>query len=190
MPIPKGVSKAVREQMINRVILPDKPPDEDNLAYLISNALKGIVYDDDKRVCIKHVYKFYGPDPKTVIRVRPILQAQPLGCIGADDFEIVDGEDYIEVILQRDEAEFLCEKGAVADFSEAISERNLNIFVRVETQYEEEIMPLIEGKAAKTKKGFNENVKREMEAGKPQKQAVAIAYSKSGEKKSKKKGAK
>jgi hypothetical protein len=38
-------------------------------------------------------------------------------------------------------------------------------------------MPLVKGKKAKTKKGFSENVKREMEAGKPQKQAVAIAYS-------------
>lgn len=38
-------------------------------------------------------------------------------------------------------------------------------------------MPLIKGKKAKTKKGFSTNVKREMESGKPQKQAVAIAYS-------------
>lgn len=38
-------------------------------------------------------------------------------------------------------------------------------------------MPLVKGKAARTRKGFSENVKREMEAGKPQKQAVAIAYS-------------
>lgn len=48
-------------------------------------------------------------------------------------------------------------------------------------------MPLISGKAAKSKKGFSTNVKREMEAGKPQKQAVAIAYSKAGEKRSPKK---
>jgi hypothetical protein len=38
-------------------------------------------------------------------------------------------------------------------------------------------MPLVKGKKAKSKKGFSENIKREMEAGKPQKQAVAIAYS-------------
>ena len=43
-------------------------------------------------------------------------------------------------------------------------------------------MPLVKGKAAKTRKGFSENVRREMEAGKPQKQAVAIAYSEAGEK--------
>ena len=47
-------------------------------------------------------------------------------------------------------------------------------------------MPLIKGAKAKTKKGFSTNVKREMEAGKPQKVAVAIAYSEAGEGKSKK----
>ena len=38
-------------------------------------------------------------------------------------------------------------------------------------------MPLVKGNKAKSKKGFSQNVKVEMEAGKPQKQAVAIAYS-------------
>jgi hypothetical protein len=49
-------------------------------------------------------------------------------------------------------------------------------------------MPLVKGKAAKSKEGFSENVRKEMEAGKPQKQAVAIAYSQArGGKKRKKK---
>jgi hypothetical protein len=39
-------------------------------------------------------------------------------------------------------------------------------------------MPLVSGKAAKSKKGFSTNVKREMDAGKKQSKAVAIAYSK------------
>lgn len=38
-------------------------------------------------------------------------------------------------------------------------------------------MPLVKGAKARTREGFSENVKREMHAGKPQKQAVAIAYS-------------
>lgn len=42
-------------------------------------------------------------------------------------------------------------------------------------------MPLLSGEKAKSKEGFSSNVKAEMEAGKPQKQAVAIAYSKAGE---------
>ncbi len=48
-------------------------------------------------------------------------------------------------------------------------------------------MPLVKGKKAKSRAGFSENVRREMEAGKPQRQAVAIAYSEAGEKKKKKK---
>lgn len=48
-------------------------------------------------------------------------------------------------------------------------------------------MPLVKGAKAKTKKGFSENIKREMSAGKPQKQAVAIAYSEARGKKAKKK---
>lgn len=48
-------------------------------------------------------------------------------------------------------------------------------------------MPLLKGKKARTEKGFGENVKREMKAGKPQKQAVAIAYSEARSKKKPKK---
>jgi len=44
-------------------------------------------------------------------------------------------------------------------------------------------MPLVKGKAAKTRQGFSENIRREVQAGKPQKQAVAIAYSQAREKK-------
>jgi hypothetical protein len=50
-------------------------------------------------------------------------------------------------------------------------------------------MPLVKGKKASTPKGFGENVKREMKENKPQKQAVAIAYSEAreGKKKAKRK---
>lgn len=43
-------------------------------------------------------------------------------------------------------------------------------------------MPLVKGAKAKTRSGFSENVRREMDTGKPQRQAVAIAYSEAGEK--------
>lgn len=46
-------------------------------------------------------------------------------------------------------------------------------------------MPLVKGKKAKTKKGFSENVKREIESGKSQAQSVAIAYSEAGKGKKK-----
>jgi hypothetical protein len=50
-------------------------------------------------------------------------------------------------------------------------------------------MPLVKGKKASSRKGFSENVKREMKEGKSQKQSVAIAYSEArrGKKKAPKK---
>ncbi len=48
-------------------------------------------------------------------------------------------------------------------------------------------MPLVKGAKARTRKGFSENIRREMEAGKPQKQSVAIAYSEARRSRKKKK---
>lgn len=48
-------------------------------------------------------------------------------------------------------------------------------------------MPLVKGAKARTRKGFSKNVETEMNSGKPQKQAVAIAYSEARESKKKKK---
>lgn len=78
MPIPKSTSGIRRQQMLNRLILPIVKPDEDNLAYLVTNALKKIVYEDDNQICAKHVYKFYGDKPKTVIKVR-VLDTMQMG---------------------------------------------------------------------------------------------------------------
>ncbi len=49
-------------------------------------------------------------------------------------------------------------------------------------------MPLLKGSKAKTRAGFSTNVKREMESGKSQKQALAISYSEAGEDKKPKRG--
>jgi hypothetical protein len=62
------------------------------------------------------------------------------------------------------------------------SQRFLNHFTK-ERSVE---MPLVKGAKAKSRKGFSANVKAEMDAGKPQKQAVAIAYSESKGKKKRK----
>ncbi len=51
-------------------------------------------------------------------------------------------------------------------------------------------MPMVKGAKARTSKGFSDNVRREMKEGKPQKQAVAIAYSEADRGKSKPKSSK
>lgn len=89
-------------------------------------------------------------------------------------FEEVYGEYFFELVLDEEDTERLRSMGGViADFvCDHNGTRTINVFIR-----NEDSMPLVKGKAAKTKKGFSENIKKEMEAGKPQKQAVAIAYS-------------
>jgi len=89
-------------------------------------------------------------------------------------FEEVYGEYFFELVLDEEDTERLRSMGGViADFvCDHNGTRTINVFIR-----NEDSMPLVRGKAAKTKKGFSENIKKEMEAGKPQKQAVAIAYS-------------
>ena len=79
LPIPKSTSKRVRAQMLNGVILPKKKPDFDNLAYLVTNALKEIVYMDDSLVTDCIIRKRYSDMPRTVIKIIPIEELQPVG---------------------------------------------------------------------------------------------------------------
>jgi len=79
LPIPKSASKMKRTQMINGVILPKTRPDFDNLAYLVTNALKKIVYEDDSLVTDCIIRKRYSDRPRTIIKIIPIDEMQPVG---------------------------------------------------------------------------------------------------------------
>lgn len=74
VPIPKSTSKVDRWAMMNGKIRPDKKPDIDNYAYMITNAGTGIFYDDDKRICSVQHDKFYddGKGPRTEICIDAI----------------------------------------------------------------------------------------------------------------------
>lgn len=72
MPIPKGTPKMKTKQMINQLIYPIKRPDIDNLSYIVVNAMKGIIYEDDSQIVDLNLHKRYGETPKTVVKVIPI----------------------------------------------------------------------------------------------------------------------
>jgi Holliday junction resolvase RusA-like endonuclease len=79
LPIPKSTSKARADQMKRRIMLPVVKPDVDNLAYLVTNALKTIVYRDDSQICEQHIYKVYDDIPRTEITVKTIQTAEKYG---------------------------------------------------------------------------------------------------------------
>ena len=69
LPIPKQIRGIERTQMAANIMRHHIRPDLDNLAYLVTNALKGIVYRDDSQICVMRLEKLYGEQPKTVIKV-------------------------------------------------------------------------------------------------------------------------
>lgn len=71
-PVPKSTSGIKRRQMLNHVICHTKKPDLDNCAYLITNAMKKIFYNDDNQIVDLYIHKRYGEEPKTVVKVIPI----------------------------------------------------------------------------------------------------------------------
>lgn len=72
MPIPKHTTRIKRALMLNGTERPITRPDFDNLAYVVTNALKGIVYRDDSQVVRCLIEKYYSDVPKTVIKIMEI----------------------------------------------------------------------------------------------------------------------
>lgn len=69
MPIPKSTPKYKRPDMIMGTVRPMVTPDWDNIGKIICDALNGIAYVDDRKICEARVRKFYGEEPKTVVTV-------------------------------------------------------------------------------------------------------------------------
>lgn len=69
MSIPKSTPKYRRADMLSGKIRPSKKPDWDNIGKLVCDALNGVAYDDDKCVCEAVVRKFYGCEPRVIVRL-------------------------------------------------------------------------------------------------------------------------
>lgn len=71
-PIPKSFSKKKRDAAIRHEIWPKGKPDLSKYLRLCEDAIKGVVYTDDARICGHENWKWYGIQPKTVITITPL----------------------------------------------------------------------------------------------------------------------
>lgn len=70
LPIPARATKSEREAMLSGERRPTVKPDYDNIAKLVSDALNGIAFDDDRCIVDAMQRKFYLTDPRTVVIIR------------------------------------------------------------------------------------------------------------------------
>jgi Holliday junction resolvase RusA-like endonuclease len=73
---PKSASKAARERMLSGNQRPTKKPDLDNIVKLISDAMNGVVYVDDKQVVGLSVWKGYAKVARTLVTVQPLAEPE------------------------------------------------------------------------------------------------------------------
>jgi Holliday junction resolvase RusA-like endonuclease len=76
MPIPKSESKVRKEKMREGKIRPTKKPDWDNIGKIITDALNGLAYDDDKQIVDARVIKLYGDQPRVEVELEEIEEVE------------------------------------------------------------------------------------------------------------------
>jgi len=67
--IPKSVTKKRLVEIEAGRELPTKTPDADNIAKIVTDALNGFAYDDDKQIVNLTVRKYYGDAPSVSVAV-------------------------------------------------------------------------------------------------------------------------
>jgi len=68
MPMPRSVSKKLREPLLTGVMHTVKP-DIDNLIKMVLDALNKVAYEDDKQIVDIYAYKRYSEQPRTEITI-------------------------------------------------------------------------------------------------------------------------
>jgi Holliday junction resolvase RusA-like endonuclease len=72
LPVPKGVSKVKSRLMLAGQLFPHVRPDVDNLAYVVTNAMKMVYYKDDAQIIDLAMHKRYHETPKIVVKILTI----------------------------------------------------------------------------------------------------------------------
>jgi Holliday junction resolvase RusA-like endonuclease len=67
--IPCSWSKKKQMQALGGEIFPTNKPDIDNILKAVSDAMNGVVYDDDRQIISVRVVKYYGQIPHLSIKV-------------------------------------------------------------------------------------------------------------------------
>jgi Holliday junction resolvase RusA-like endonuclease len=70
LPIPQSWSKKRQDRALNGLEHPVKKPDWDNLGKAVSDAMNGVVFQDDAQVISAHIKKAYSSDPGVDILIR------------------------------------------------------------------------------------------------------------------------
>lgn len=84
--IPEKTPIKKRNLMLNNVIKHINNPDGSNCQYLIENAMKGIMYKDDRQICDYRVRKIWAESPRVIIKIL--------------DLNVIDFYNHPENILQ------------------------------------------------------------------------------------------
>ena len=73
MGIPKSKSKKWRTAAICGRERPTKKPDTDNIFKLVTDALSGVIYADDKQIVSCRVQKWYSEEPRTEVKITEVI---------------------------------------------------------------------------------------------------------------------
>ena len=76
--VPPSYSAKRRALCISGQLLPEKKPDLDNIIKLITDAMNGIVYQDDKQVVGIRALKVYAAHPETEVTVEIVDSTEHL----------------------------------------------------------------------------------------------------------------
>lgn len=70
--IPQSASKAKKTSMERNNIRPTKRPDWDNVGKIITDALNGLAYQDDKQIVSCTVEKYYSSVPRVLVELEEL----------------------------------------------------------------------------------------------------------------------
>ena len=71
LPIPKSMTKSLRQQAEAEELYKAKKPDLSNLEKVLEDTLTGIIWKDDALIVSKFSNKFYSKNPRTDIEITP-----------------------------------------------------------------------------------------------------------------------